>query len=111
MSAAWSIATSSPPTSSWTTTATLLSSISARPRTKGPELETTEKQQDEGSSARPTFSASGHAVIPRGLRAFTEQDAGFFLDLLPGPRNRDGLPDSVLFWKTRLETRRAEDAF
>ena len=39
--------------------------------------------------------------MPKGLRSFDEQDADFFLELLPGPRDRDGLPDSIRFWKTR----------
>ncbi len=30
-------------------------------------------------------------VVPRGLLSFDEHDADFFLDLLPGPRDRDGL--------------------
>ena len=47
-------------------------------------------------------------VIPRGLRSFGPGDAEFFLDLLPGPRDRDGLPDAVRFWKTRIE---ASDSF
>ena len=42
-------------------------------------------------------------VIPKGLRSFDENDADFFLELLPGPRNRDGLPDSIRFWKTLVE--------
>jgi len=42
-------------------------------------------------------------IVPRGLRPFGSQDRNFFLDLLPGPRNRDGLPESVQFWKTRIE--------
>jgi formylglycine-generating enzyme required for sulfatase activity len=42
-------------------------------------------------------------IVPRGLRAFDAPDADFFLELLPGPRDRDGLPDSVRFWKTRIE--------
>jgi energy-coupling factor transporter ATP-binding protein EcfA2 len=37
------------------------------------------------------------------LRSFDEQDADFFLELLPGPRDRDGLPDSIRFWKRRIE--------
>jgi hypothetical protein len=41
--------------------------------------------------------------VPKGLRSFDAEDADFFLDLLPGPRDRDGLPDSIRFWKTRLE--------
>src|SRR5262249_11460306 len=42
-------------------------------------------------------------VVPKGLRSFDVEDADFFLELLPGPRDRDGLPDSLRFWKTRLE--------
>jgi serine/threonine protein kinase len=43
-------------------------------------------------------------VVPRGLRSFDAEDADFFLELLPGPRDRDGLPASVRFWKTRIES-------
>ncbi|MCH7685359.1 MAG: serine/threonine-protein kinase, partial [Planctomycetes bacterium] len=42
-------------------------------------------------------------IVPKGLRSFDADDADFFLDLLPGPRNRDGLPESIQFWKTRIE--------
>ena len=42
-------------------------------------------------------------VVPKGLRAFDGDDADFFLELLPGPRDRDGLPDSVRFWKRKIE--------
>jgi serine/threonine protein kinase/formylglycine-generating enzyme required for sulfatase activity len=42
-------------------------------------------------------------VVPKGLRSFDEQDADFFLELLPGPRDRKGLPDSIRFWKTLVE--------
>jgi formylglycine-generating enzyme required for sulfatase activity len=42
-------------------------------------------------------------IVPKGLRAFEAIDADFFLELVPGPRDRDGLPESVRFWKTRLE--------
>ena len=42
-------------------------------------------------------------MVPKGLRSFDATDADFFLDLLPGPRDRDGLPDSIRFWKTRIE--------
>ena len=44
-------------------------------------------------------------VVPKGLRAFDKQDSEAFLDLLPGPRGRDGLPESVSFWKARIEER------
>jgi serine/threonine protein kinase/formylglycine-generating enzyme required for sulfatase activity len=42
-------------------------------------------------------------IVPKGLRAFDAGDADYFLELLPGPRDRDGLPDSIRFWKTRIE--------
>ena len=42
-------------------------------------------------------------IVPKGLRSFDEHDADFFLELLPGPRDREGLPDSIRFWKTVIE--------
>ena len=50
-------------------------------------------------------------VVPKGLRSFDEHDADFFLELLPGPRDRDGLPESIRFWKTRIETTDADKTF
>ena len=44
-------------------------------------------------------------VIPKGLRSFDANDADFFLDLLPGPRDKHGLPESIRFWKHRIEER------
>jgi eukaryotic-like serine/threonine-protein kinase len=49
-------------------------------------------------------------VVPRGLRAFDKQDSEAFLDLLPGPRGRGGVPDSICFWKTRIEDRDGDPA-
>ncbi len=43
-------------------------------------------------------------VVPKGLRSFDQHDAEFFLELLPGPRDRDGLPESLRFWKTRVDS-------
>ena len=42
-------------------------------------------------------------IVPKGLRSFDEGDADFFLELLPGPRDREGLPDSIRFWKRKIE--------
>jgi formylglycine-generating enzyme required for sulfatase activity len=49
--------------------------------------------------------------VPKGLGSFDEQDADFFLELLPGARDRDGLPEGLRFWKTRIETTDPERAF
>jgi formylglycine-generating enzyme required for sulfatase activity len=63
-------------------------------------------------SAAPAREATGAGpVIPRGLRAYGAADAEFFLDLLPGPRDRDGLPESVHFWKQRVEAIAPEETF
>jgi formylglycine-generating enzyme required for sulfatase activity len=43
------------------------------------------------------------AVVPKGLRSFDANDARFFLELLPGPRDEHGLPESLRFWKHRVE--------
>ena len=50
-------------------------------------------------------------VVPKGLRSFDENDAEFFLQLLPGPTDRDGLPASIRFWKTRIESTDVNQAF
>ena len=57
----------------------------------------------------PLTSQQSHAdsrpikIVPKGLRSFDAQDADFFLELLPGPRDRDGLPESIRFWKGKIE--------
>ncbi len=43
-------------------------------------------------------------IVSHGLRSFGPEDAEFFLELLPGPRGRTGLPDSISFWKSRMES-------
>jgi eukaryotic-like serine/threonine-protein kinase len=50
-------------------------------------------------------------VLPKGLRSFDAHDADFFLDLLPGPRDRSGLPDSIRFWKDRIAETEVENTF
>jgi serine/threonine protein kinase/formylglycine-generating enzyme required for sulfatase activity len=50
-------------------------------------------------------------VVPKGLRSFDAHDADFFLELLPGPRDREGLPDSLRFWKSHIEETDPEETF
>ncbi len=50
-------------------------------------------------------------VVPKGLRSFDEKDADFFLDLLPGPRDRDGVPESIRFWQSRIHETDADHTF
>ncbi len=52
---------------------------------------------------RPGADAEAARVVPQGLRSFEAGDADFFLELLPGPRDRAGLPEGLRFWKRQLE--------
>jgi serine/threonine protein kinase/formylglycine-generating enzyme required for sulfatase activity len=67
----------------------------------------------ESREAARTPSSDGRTVkiVPKGLRSFDAQDADFFLELLPGPRDRDGLPDSIRFWKNRIEQTDPDETF
>lgn len=42
-------------------------------------------------------------IVPKGLYSFDFHDSEFFLSLLPGTRDRNGLPESVRFWKAKAE--------
>jgi serine/threonine protein kinase/formylglycine-generating enzyme required for sulfatase activity len=59
----------------------------------------------------PTLDHPPVKIVPKGLRPFDAPDADFFLELLPGPRDREGLPDSIRFWKTRIEETEADGTF
>ena len=50
-------------------------------------------------------------IVPKGLRPYDGADADFFLDLLPGPKDRSGLPESLRFWKSRIEETNGGCAF
>ena len=54
------------------------------------------------TTTQPTQSQRQEPIVPKGLRSFGASDASYFLDLLPGPRNREGLPESIAFWKQRI---------
>jgi|GEM_PF-3985398 len=41
-------------------------------------------------------------ITYKGLRPFDSNDSGFFQRLLPGPRNREGIPESIQFWRSRI---------
>ena len=78
-----------------------------------------------GTGSSPPIPSSGSAagsavgsdseqtlkIVPKGLRSFDQTDADFFLKLLPGPQDRFGLPESIHFWKTRIEETDPEQSF
>jgi len=67
--------------------------------------------QDHEAAHNPLDSTSEARIVPKGLRAFNMHDADFFLDLLPGPRDRNGLPDNVRFWKQKIEEMDPDQTF
>ena len=56
-----------------------------------------------GSTPPSLLQTQEARFVPRGLRSFDERDADVFPELLPGPRTREGLPESIGFWKQRIE--------
>jgi serine/threonine protein kinase/energy-coupling factor transporter ATP-binding protein EcfA2 len=62
-------------------------------------------QPDSADRTRPV------KVMPKGLRSFDADDADFFLELLPGPFDRNGLPESIRFWKSRIEATDIDKTF
>ena len=85
------------------TTAGTTSPVAA-PGMVSPPPGSTQEATPQPITPRIADSDQSHIkVIPKGLRSFDEHDADFFLELLPGPRDRDGLPDSIRFWKNRIE--------
>jgi hypothetical protein len=53
----------------------------------------------------------GVKVVPQGLRSFNEKNDDFFIYLLPGPYQEDGLPERLGFWKTRIEATDPDTTF
>ncbi len=79
--------------------------------TCGPSDLLREGSYQSANGPNSSLQLPANIVVPKGLRSFDFDDAAFFLDLLPGPRDREGLPESIRFWKTRLEATDADDTF
>jgi serine/threonine protein kinase len=76
-----------------------------------PALATPDSCSAQGGTGQPDTDSCVARVVPKGLRAFDDGDKDFFLALLPGPRDRRGLPESIRFWKARIEATDPEQAF
>ncbi len=63
------------------------------------------------TSGRSDSDGRAVKIIPKGLRSFDRHDADFFVELLPGPRDREGLPEGLRFWKTRIESTDPDTTF
>jgi len=66
-------------------------------------LELSQRSPLPDGSKKDRIEAIPIKIVPKGLRSFDAEDKDFFLELLPGPRRGDGLPESVHFWKVRIE--------
>ncbi|KAA5543138.1 SUMF1/EgtB/PvdO family nonheme iron enzyme [Roseiconus nitratireducens] len=73
--------------------------------------------RDGSTGSPPSASAADPGdqpvakLIPQGLRSFEAEHADFYLDLMPGPHDRDGLPKRVRFWKTQIEKTDPDETF
>ncbi len=90
-------------------TRTTASTTAAGP--DGSFAETVTSASTAGSAISSSQSISSVKILPKGLRSFDEDDADFFLRLLPGPYDREGLPESIRFWKTRIEKTDGDGTF
>lgn len=61
--------------------------------------------------APPPTEPSSQTIVPKGLRSFDAEDAEFFTELVPGRRDRDGLPECIRQWKTRIESTNPDQTF
>jgi serine/threonine protein kinase/formylglycine-generating enzyme required for sulfatase activity len=78
---------------------------------QGHELRSSSAGASPTSLAQTESDRHSVKILPKGLRSFDATDADFFLKLLPGPTDRDGLPDSIRFWKSRIESMDGNSAF
>ncbi|MEM9824956.1 MAG: protein kinase [Planctomycetota bacterium] len=67
-----------------------------------------------GGTSTSDSASRGHsqpiAILPRGLNAFGPADQGVFLHLLPGPKDRRGVPVNVRYWVDWAGNRSADRA-
>ncbi len=63
-----------------------------------PHASTLIMPQEIAASANESEVQKPRTVVPRGLRPFTRMDAEFFPELLPGVRDRNGVPVVISHW-------------
>lgn len=77
----------------------------------GPDPKRTPSELPFANQLDSDLRSGSVRVIPKGLRSFDEKDSDFFLELLPGPFDRTGLPEGLRFWKNRIESSQVEESF
>ena len=66
-------------------------------------LSKSQQRQLESPKGTDQPQEESKVVLPDGLRAYDESAADFFLQLLPGVKDRNGFPPIISFWKRRIE--------
>jgi serine/threonine protein kinase/formylglycine-generating enzyme required for sulfatase activity len=62
-------------------------------------------------SPPPLVAETPPQVMTKWPRSYDANDRDYFLELVPGPRDRSGLPESIRFWKTRIEATDPHETF
>ncbi|MCU0719999.1 MAG: serine/threonine-protein kinase [Pirellula sp.] len=65
----------------------------------------------EGQTTQQSIDIETIGVVPHGLRPFAQNDADFFRYLVPGARDRNGVPESISFWVQRMSSRDPNHTF
>ncbi|MCA9137214.1 MAG: serine/threonine-protein kinase, partial [Planctomycetales bacterium] len=63
--------------------------------------QSTQDNTKVSSGSTPTSHATS-GIVPRGLRSYGRHDADFFHRLIPGPRDRQWVPESLRFWQRKI---------
>lgn len=65
----------------------------------------------KAASNKDLSNSNSPPVVPKGLRSFDEHDQSFFLKLVPGIRDSNGVPEVLRRLKLRLESDSLDDSF
>ncbi len=64
--------------------------------------------QPRSDQRTPLHESTVTNVVTHGLRAFSQRDADYFFELLPGQRDAQGIPETIGFWQQRLDVSAAD---
>ncbi len=100
-----------PPTATQVIAEPTTDSASHPPDASGSNVSNAGSKSGTGGQTGSSLQAlnSGLRIVPKGLHSFSEIDKDEFLHLLPGPRDRLGIPESIRFWSSRLSSRATDD--
>ena len=74
-------------------------------------LELSQRSPLPDGSKKNRIEAIPIKVVPKGLRSFDKNDADYFLELLPDYPGQGKLPESIEYWKSRIEETQVDLTF